>query len=64
MRTRAGTTKHVILFLAAGPDGTGRGLEREAHSIHVELRRSGYRDRFEFVPPASRSPAPSSITAR
>jgi hypothetical protein len=25
------------------------GLDREARSIHVELKRSGYRDRFDFV---------------
>ncbi len=44
------TNKHVILFLAANPRDTGRlALDREAHSIQVELRRSGYRDRFEFV---------------
>src|SRR5215470_10494024 len=42
--------KHVILFLAANPRDTGRlALDREARSIHLELRRSGYRDRFEFV---------------
>jgi WD40 repeat protein len=42
--------KHVILFLAANPRDTGRlALDREARSIHVELRRSGYRDRFDFV---------------
>lgn len=42
--------KHVILFLAANPHDTGRlALDREARAIHVELKRSGYRDRFEFV---------------
>jgi hypothetical protein len=44
------TPKHVILFLAANPIDTGRlALDREARAIHVELKRSGYRDRFEFV---------------
>src|SRR5262245_16594113 len=48
--TRATTKKHVILFLAANPSDTGRlALDREAHAIHIELRRSGYRDRFDFV---------------
>src|SRR5262245_29430063 len=47
---RATTNKHVILFLAANPRDTGRlALDREARSIHVELKRSGYRDRFDFV---------------
>lgn len=42
-------TKHTILFLAANPSGTDRrALDREAHSIRAELKRSGYRDRFEF----------------
>src|SRR6476646_5355344 len=42
--------KHVILFLAANPSDTGRlALDREARSIYVELKRSGYRDRFDFV---------------
>jgi hypothetical protein len=42
--------KHVILFLAANPRDTGRlALDREARSIHVELKRSGHRDRFDFV---------------
>src|SRR5689334_12248543 len=42
--------KHVILFLAANPCDTGRlALDREARSIHLELKRSGHRDRFEFV---------------
>ncbi|HEX7837192.1 MAG TPA: CHAT domain-containing protein, partial [Kofleriaceae bacterium] len=40
----------MILFLAANPSGTDRlALDREARSIHAELKRSGYRDRFEFV---------------
>src|SRR5215813_1158252 len=44
------TKKHVILFLAANPLDTGRlALDREARSIHLELKRSGYRDRFDFV---------------
>ncbi|HEX7842251.1 MAG TPA: CHAT domain-containing protein [Kofleriaceae bacterium] len=49
--SRARTTKrHVILFLAANPHDTGRlALDREARSIHLELKRSGYRERFEFV---------------
>ena len=43
-------SKHVILFLAANPSDTGRlALDREARSIHLELKRTGYRDRFEFV---------------
>lgn len=42
--------KHTILFLAANPLGTNRlALDREARSIHVELERSRWRDRFEFV---------------
>jgi len=41
--------KHVILFLAANPSGTDRlALDREARAIHVELKRSGFRDRFDF----------------
>jgi hypothetical protein len=41
--------KHVILFLAANPDGTDRlALDREARAIHVELKLSGHRDRFDF----------------
>ena len=36
-------------FLPANPDGTDRlALDREAHAIHVELKRTGYRDRFGF----------------
>jgi hypothetical protein len=35
--------------LAANPSGTDpRALDREARSIRAELKRSGYRDRFEF----------------
>ena len=42
-------TKHTILFLAANPSGTDRrALDQEAHSIRAELKRSGYRDRFEL----------------
>jgi hypothetical protein len=49
-QVRAATRKHVILFLAANPPGTPRlSLDEEAHSIHVELKRSGHRDRFDFV---------------
>jgi hypothetical protein len=49
-QARPVTKKHVILFLAANPRDTGRlALDREARSIHVELKRSGYRDRFDFV---------------
>jgi hypothetical protein len=41
--------KHVILFLAANPSGTDRlALDREARAIHLELKRSGHRDRFDF----------------
>src|ERR1051325_8582017 len=48
-RARA-TKKHVILFLAASPHDTSRlALDREARAIHLELKRSGYRDRFDFV---------------
>jgi hypothetical protein len=40
----------VILFLAANPRGTSQlALDREAHAIHLELKRSGHRDRFDFV---------------
>src|ERR1700759_1045811 len=43
--------KHVILFLAANPrDTTHITLDREAHAIYSELRRSGGRDLCEFVP--------------
>ena len=49
-RATTAAKKHVILFLAANPDGTDRlALDREARSIHVELKRTGYRDRFDFV---------------
>jgi hypothetical protein len=49
-QAKAATKKHVILFLAANPHDTGRlVLDREARAIHVELKRSGYRDRFDFV---------------
>jgi hypothetical protein len=42
--------KHTILFLAANPLGTDRlALDREARAIQVELERSGFRDRFDFV---------------
>lgn len=42
--------KHVILFLAANPLDTDRAaLVREARALQLELKRSGYRDRFEFV---------------
>jgi len=48
--TKLATKKHVILFLAANPVGTDwLALDREARSIHRELKRSGYRDRFDFV---------------
>lgn len=41
--------KHTILFLAANPNGTTPlSLDREARAIHVELERSGCRDRFQF----------------
>jgi len=44
------TTKQVILFVAANPHDTTRlAIDREARSIHVELKRSGHRDRFDFV---------------
>src|SRR4051812_50217087 len=44
------TKKHVILFLAANPHDAGRlALDCEARSIHLELKGSGYRERFEFV---------------
>ncbi|HET7499920.1 MAG TPA: CHAT domain-containing protein [Kofleriaceae bacterium] len=40
----------MILFLAANPHDTGRlALDQEARAIHLELKRSGHRDRFEFV---------------
>src|SRR3977135_2824456 len=41
------TAKRTVLFLAANACGTDpRALDREARSIRVELKRSGYRDRF------------------
>lgn len=46
---RATAKKHVILFLAAEPSATDRlALDREARAIHHELKRSGFRDRFDF----------------
>ncbi|HEX7837219.1 MAG TPA: hypothetical protein VF469_07130, partial [Kofleriaceae bacterium] len=43
-------TKHTILFLAANPHGTDRrALDQEASAIRKELKRSGYRERFELV---------------
>ena len=50
-RSSARTTvkKHVILFLAANPSATDRlALDLEARAIHQELKRSGFRDRFDF----------------
>jgi hypothetical protein len=42
--------KHTILFLAANPSQTDRlALDQEARSIQIELERSRWRDRFEFV---------------
>jgi nucleoside phosphorylase len=42
--------KHTILFLAANPVGTDLlALDEEARAIHVELERSGHRDRFDLV---------------
>jgi len=47
---RTAARKHVILFLAANPRDTGRlALDAEARSIHLELKRSGFGDRFDFV---------------
>src|ERR1051325_6887575 len=44
------TKRHTILFLAANPRGTDPlALDREARSIHLELKRSGFRERFDFV---------------
>jgi hypothetical protein len=46
----AAASKHVVLFLAANPSDAGRlALDRDAHAIHLELQRSGCRDRFEVV---------------
>ena len=43
-------TKQTILFLAANPTSSSPlALDREARAIHVELERSGERERFEFV---------------
>ena len=40
--------KRTVLFLAANPCGTDRrALDLEAHSIRAEIKRSGYRDRFQ-----------------
>jgi hypothetical protein len=40
---------HLTPGEAAHPLGTDRrALDREAHAIRAELRRSGYRDRFEL----------------
>jgi hypothetical protein len=42
-------TKRTVLFLAANPcDIDPRALDQEAHSIRAELKRSGYRDRFQL----------------
>jgi hypothetical protein len=50
VHARGPAKKHVILFLAANPRGTGRlALEGEARAVHVELKRSGHRERFEFL---------------
>jgi hypothetical protein len=41
--------KRTVLFLAANPCGTKPcALDLEAHSIRAELKRSGYRDRFQL----------------
>src|SRR5213078_3101136 len=49
-QARTTAKKHVILFLAANPRDTGRlALDQEARAIHAELKRTGYRDRFDFV---------------
>src|SRR6185295_1852105 len=41
--------KRTVLFLAANPSGTyPRALDLEAHSVRAELKRSGYRDRFQL----------------
>ena len=41
--------KRTVLFLAANPSGSNRhALDLEAHSIRAELKRSGYRDRFQL----------------
>src|SRR6185436_16609176 len=47
---RALMDKHIILFLAAYPVGTDRlALDEEVRAIHVELERSGHRDRLDLV---------------
>ena len=41
--------QHTILFLAANPSGTDlRAIDREERAIRVELKGSGYRERFEL----------------
>jgi hypothetical protein len=40
--------EHTILFLAANRGIDPRTLAREARAIQQELKRSGYRDRFQF----------------
>jgi hypothetical protein len=50
LQATATAKKHVILFLAANPRDTGLlALDREARTIHLELKYSGHRDRFDFV---------------
>jgi hypothetical protein len=59
-------TKHTILFLAANPPGDlpsgfdpaarRSGLDQEVTAIRKELKRSGYRDRFELVPRPAAEP--------
>src|SRR6185436_16004380 len=47
---RPSVDRHTILFLAANPVGTSPlALDQQARAIQVELERSGYRDRFDFV---------------
>jgi len=42
--------KLSILFLAADPSGTNKcALDRQAHDIHAELERSGWRDSVQLV---------------
>jgi hypothetical protein len=49
-RPAAPAGKHTIVFLAANPIRDDQlALDREAREIQIELERSGYRDRFEFV---------------
>jgi CHAT domain len=46
---RSSTSRHVILFLAANPDGTTRlALEEECAAIERELRMAPGRDDFDF----------------